>query len=478
MPSRFKAIDLEHKQYLTPARLGIIFLIFLSLVSGWMITQYNPVVIIGVVGVIVYMAILFFWPYIGVLLYLVFEYARLPAMFPALQVLQIGKLIIVPTLLMLFIRVLIVKDRKLVFDNVYLILLAWLMLAVVGAPFAINSAAWPAIFALLKWFITCFLVINLVTNLPKFQYFIWLLLLLNLKLSQHQIRSFYHGYQHVSDTYRDFFIHQGVGAGSSSFLANATDFGLAMVVVAPLALYLIPSVRSKILKFFAGGTLAAFITSILKSGSRGAAVAMFAMAGLFWFKSKNKLILIVVMVLFVMIFWSMAPDAWQERFISIGDYEEDATAMQRIDLWKAGIRIFLDHPIFGVGVDQYGRAFESGYRPADYRGATAAHSIFIQAAAELGAGGLFILLLLLFVLFKRNWETRRLYRKAGLNENWLWNFSLALDLSLLGFIVGGAFLTVLYYPHLYMILAMIISLHHITKRKANEAAGGINISHV
>lgn len=474
------SIKREQKQYITPQMLAIIFLTFVSIVGGFMLTRANPVVVIGAVGVVVYIAVLFVSPYVGVLVYLVFEYARLSAMFPALQALQIGKLIVVPTLLMLVVHAYILRDRKIVPDKIYTLLLAWLFLAVVSAPFAVGPTVWEAIFTLLKWFITVFIIVNLVTSLPKFQYFIWLLLLLNLKMSQHQIRAFYYGMQHVSSNYRNFFIEQGVGAGSTSFFANATDFGMAMVVVLPLAIYLIPSVKSKILKLFAAGTLGAFVISILKSGSRGAAVAMFAMVVLYWFKSKNKVVMLVVIVLFTMAFWSLAPAAWQERFKSAGDYQEDATAMQRIDLWKAGLKMFMDHPFFGVGVDQYAYAFDNGgYRPAGYSGASVAHNVFIQAIAELGIGGLSILILLIIILFKRNIETRKIYKRAGLNEKWLWNFSLALDLSLLGFVVGGSFLTILYYPHLYIIMGMVLALHHTTKKIAEKSApGGIAISHV
>jgi len=470
MAKQPKAISFQQRQHITPRGLGIIALIFLCFLAGWLVTQFNPVIVFGIVGITILVALLFASPYIGVLIYLIFEYARVPAMFPALQALQIGKLIVVPTLLMLLVHTSITKSHKLVFDKVFYLLIFWFGLAVISAPLSDSPGVWGALLDLSKWFIICFLIVNLLKSLPKFQCFVWLLLLLNLKLSQHQIRSYYSGFRGVSEQYRDFFIHQGVGAGSSSFFANATDFGLAMVVVAPLVLFLIPSVRSKFLKIFACGTFIAFIISILKSGSRGAALAMFAMAALFWFKSKNKLIVLVALVIFVASFWSIAPAAWQDRFLSAEDYESDATAMQRIELWKAGIRMFANHPIFGVGVDQYGYEFENGYRPQGYRGASAAHSIFIQAAAELGVGGITVLLLILFILFKRNRETRQIYKRANLQEKWIWNFSLALDLSLLGFIVGGAFLTVLYYPHLYMILSMIISLHYITKEKAENIA--------
>ena len=78
---------------------------------------------------------------------------------------------------------------------------------------------------------------------------------------------------------------------------------------------------------------------------------------------------------------------------------------------------------------------------------------------------------LIYLAFKRNVETRAL---SGGDDPWCQakrRLSLALDLSLLAFLVSGSFVTILYYPHIFIILAMIVSLNHIARWDAEKSDG-------
>jgi probable O-glycosylation ligase (exosortase A-associated) len=449
--------------YLTTNKLWYIILIFISLVGGFCFLRFRPEIIIGVLTALVLVTVLFYYPYVGVLAYIVFEYARIPAMFPELQPLQLGKWIVILTLLIWIYHY---AQHRSVFirDKINWLMLAWLALAFLSSFFALEkklAVEWALILA--RWVVVYIIIFNLVDSLPKWQGLMWLFLLLNLKLSQFQIRSFRAGYGTASDQYG--YITQGVGAGSTAFFSNATDFGAAMCVIAPFAFYLVKATKSKILKAAGVVMFLAFVFSILQSGSRGAAMALFAMAFIFWFKSSKKLIIGILVLLFVLGFWVSAPLPWKERFVSAINFQEDPTASSRINFWKAGIKMFKDHPLTGVGMGNFGRNFAELYDPTGQRmGSWSPHSIFVQAGAELGIGGLAILLLAFYSIFKRNRETREMYIKHNLNNRWVYDFAHALDLSLVGFIVSGTFLTILYYPHLYIIMALALSLNHITQK--------------
>jgi hypothetical protein len=76
---------------------------------------------------------------------------------------------------------------------------------------------------------------------------------------------------------------------------------------------------------------------------------------------------------------------------------------------------------------------------------------------------------LIYLAFKRNKETRAL---SGGDDPWSKakrQLSFALDLSLLAFLVSGSFVTILYYPHIFIILAMILSLNHIARRDGDRS---------
>jgi probable O-glycosylation ligase (exosortase A-associated) len=425
----------------------------------------GPTLVFGLIGIIFLTVMLLHNPYLGVLAYVVFEYARLSAMFPGLRDLQFGKLIVLTTLIIFLIRRATSHDIKIVSDKMYLLFLAWLGIALVSMASAIDTQmAFDATVDLAKWFVICFLIINLVDTIPKLQVFIWLFLLLNFKQAQFQMRSFVTGLSAASN--QSHFIQEGIGAGSGGFFANGNDFGIAMVIVVPLAFYLFLSVKSKFLKIVAGALTATFVIALLRSSSRGAALGLAAATALYWARSRNKLVSLALVLAFLAGFWAIASDPWKERFLNARNYEEDGTASSRITLWKAGLSMLADNPLTGVGINNYSPNWLSKYRPSGVGGASVVHNIFLQAASELGLVGLVVVVAVLVLIFRRNRETRKICREANLSDPWLPNISLALDCSLIGFIVHGFFLTVLYYPHLYIVAALTIALHAIAKKQA------------
>jgi O-antigen ligase len=124
--------------------------------------------------------------------------------------------------------------------------------------------------------------------------------------------------------------------------------------------------------------------------------------------------------------------------------------------------MFVDNPVTGVGINNFGRAF-AAYRPPGYVGAIAPHSIFIQVLSELGIVGLGVLLALLFLILKRNADTRRIIAQAGGRHRWITESAHGLDLALIAYVVGGIFLTALYFPHLFILSGFTLSLNAIAK---------------
>jgi O-antigen ligase len=123
--------------------------------------------------------------------------------------------------------------------------------------------------------------------------------------------------------------------------------------------------------------------------------------------------------------------------------------------WRAGIEIFKDHPLFGVGVDNYG-AFFKQYREAQYPlnygfsiTSSAAHNVFIQ---NFATGGVFVgtlyLLLQILVFYKgltliKNFKDEKRFISVIIFVGWL-SFQaqsfVSIDnigISIWGWILGG-----------------------------------------
>lgn len=63
----------------------------------------------------------------------------------------------------------------------------------------------------------------------------------------------------------------------------------------------------------------------------------------------------------------------------------------RLDMYGAAERMALDHPLTGVGVGMFGRAYTMGYHTFDFRHVTnmlGAHNLYLNMAAEMGGVGL------------------------------------------------------------------------------------------
>ena len=439
-------------------------LVLFSLSCGIGFLFISPFLVFAAAGLLILTLLMVYYPYLGILVYLVLEYARIPAMFPQLQALQIGKIVVVVTGAIWLLRSALTRRLKFVSDPLNWVMGIWAFMVICSSFFAMNSElANQGVIDFLKWVIIYFLIINLVDSLPKWQWFMCFLLVLNFKLSQFQIRQFVAGYEMASSP--DRFVTEGVGAGSTGFFGNAGDFGVAMCLVAPLAFYLVKAVKSRALKVGGMVFFAAFVFSILRCGSRGAALALSVMALFFWLRTSKKLQSGLVILLFVIGFWASAPEAWKGRFVSAADYQADITASQRLRLWEAGLKMFGDNPLLGVGINNFSTNYAARYHPPDEVGiAWAPHNIFIQALSELGVLGFLSLLMAMVFVFQRNHETRRFCLQNNLKSDWIARFAHALDLSLIGYMVSGFFLTVLYYPHLYIIMTLAISLNQIARK--------------
>ena len=135
-------------------------------------------------------------------------------------------------------------------------------------------------------------------------------------------------------------------------------------------------------------------------------------------------------------------------------YKQEVTAYARIDYWKAGARMFIHHPLLGVGAGMFPDLYTSyGGWDQPWR---VSHNTYVTAAAELGIGGIFAYLGLLWFTIKDNWRSYRKYLEEG-SSPWMLAMAAALLVGMGGFAVGSMFQTVLYYPPPYILVGLSVA---------------------
>ena len=85
-----------------------------------------------------------------------------------------------------------------------------------------------------------------------------------------------------------------------------------------------------------------------------------------------------------------APRSFWERSETVGQYEQDASAMGRVYGWQVASRISLDRPLLGVGMNGFRYAWPHYAPPAAlaHYQALVSHNLFLDVVSELGWLGL------------------------------------------------------------------------------------------
>ncbi len=154
------------------------------------------------------------------------------------------------------------------------------------------------------------------------------------------------------------------------------------------------------------------LLGILSTYSRMAYIGAAVALGLFALRRRFGLALIAAACGIAIIAFPALPEDFRNRVYSIVEYHASSSSLSRVGQQIAGLSMFLDHPMLGVGPGN----FEDRVMPYQSRVPVpfevqpiGAHNMYVEVAAELGAIGL---ALVLMVLAQNAWQLRQLRRHA------------------------------------------------------------------
>ena len=142
--------------------------------------------------------------------------------------------------------------------------------------------------------------------------------------------------------------------------------------------------------------------------------------------------------------------------------------MGRINAWRMAINLAADHPLFGGGFTIYNKFIFQLYAPVP-DDIHAAHSIYFQVLGEHGYVGLALFLLMYLVVWRNGkWVARQADNIPELE--WATRLVRMLQVSLVGFMVGGAFLSLAYFDVPYYIMVIMVATRLLVERMLKERA--------
>lgn len=274
--------------------------------------------------------------------------------------------------------------------------------------------------------------------------------------------------------------HRVWGPPGSAVFGN-NELALALIITIPL-LYalarhvgvardflLVRFIKPWLLKWGLYISCVLCAASALGSHSRGAFVAILAMSVMLWWRSRSKLMLGLVLLALVPVGLSMLPAHWFERMETIQTYEQDLSALQRINAWETAINIANDR-VTGAGFGTASIRVFNIYSPRKGpEWVYVAHSIYFQVLGDHGYVGLGLYLLFWVMTYRMAGRIVRLTRP---HAQYAWAAELAnmAKVSIVGFAVGGAFLSLAYWDMPYYIPVILLAVERLVRQELKSAA--------
>jgi putative inorganic carbon (HCO3(-)) transporter len=234
-------------------------------------------------------------------------------------------------------------------------------------------------------------------------------------------------------------------------IEDNNDLALALVMVLPLLVYALWSVRATWLRIGFAGSIALSSVAVLASYSRGGFVALCSVGLYFWLKSRRKFLIAMMLAIGIAGAWSFMPDKWFQRMDTISTYGEDRSVVGRFDAWRHAVNVVAARPLIGGGFGAFSPRVFAEFSPGiQWR---AAHSIYFESLGEQGIVGLLLSVGIWLSAFRDARQASRLARGRPDQQN-IAQLATMLQVSLVGYAIGGAFLSLAYFELFYGLALM------------------------
>ena len=267
-----------------------------------------------------------------------------------------------------------------------------------------------------------------------------------------------------------------ISHGPGGMIKDNNDFALAVAMIIPWVYYLAQSETNPVLVRILKIMVPLCALTVISTRSRGGTLSLAFMGALIIWRSRNRLIGVILGIFAVVVVVALAPAEYKERLSTIQTYEEDGSAMGRIRAWKVALRMIDTHPLFGVGFNRFAMnhlEFEPNPTIGEQNGDTAlvAHNSYLQIWAEGGTPAFLIYLALMAATFIDVWRVRLRAKKLYV-DSWILSYCSMFEVSLATFMLGSIFLNRAAFDLVYHLFAVVVVFGIVARRQMDEDVAG------
>ncbi len=251
----------------------------------------------------------------------------------------------------------------------------------------------------------------------------------------------------------------------SSAIEDNNHLAVGLVMLLPLMYWLFTQTQKKWLRALIVFSALMTATAIFGSHSRSAFLGIGAISIFLLLKSHHKFSVGLVAIIAGAMLASFMPEDYWERMETIRTYQQDSSAMGRINVWHTAVAIANDR-ITGGGFEYYSPEVFARYAP-NPEDVHASHSIYFQALGEHGWIGFAIFMFIWAYTWSR---CRRIIRLTDDSDDGRAQASLArmIQVSMVGFAVGGAFVNIGNWDMDYYLMISALATARIVERQAAD----------
>lgn len=323
-----------------------------------------------------------------------------------------------------------------------LLILFSLQISITTITSLAPDLAWPLWERHIKTIVFAFLIIAIMRNKVRVHAFVWIIVL---SLAFYGVRNGFYT------------LASGGGARmegpAGTIIGDNNHMALALVMVLPLMNYLRVTSQNKYVRWILIAGMIFTTLGVIGSYSRGGLVGLVVVVGYSILKLRRAGLAIMIVALLLPAI-SFMPDKWTARMDTISSANEDSSFQQRLETWEVQYSIAEDRPFVGGGFSAtQDPATHYRYQPEAERG-RAAHSIYFQSLGDHGFPGLILFLMIGAV----GWNNARKIQVFCRNRPELLTartFASMAQLSLAGYFVGGAALSMAYYDVYFAIIGLL-----------------------